>query len=281
MIDLDSGDSEEPRAQAAFRLHLEPERPLEIDDLTSALGSLSRQYQKSVMGEGHAEKVGDPRLLISSIHPGSIEINFIPDILAFGVMLWPLIDVADTLNKFVENVDKLLGFFVKDTPPPDGAVTIKDCDDAINIVKPIANSGGSQTFNVISGGLTVNVLQLQQQQAKKIKENATHEKARLQFPKSERKQRVSMVWKQLARDKGKVGGTQSPDKAQIDEIDSKPHPAFFTDDTAYLKKEMIDDQENPMQKVYFVDVEVSRVEDKVRAYRIVGYHGTDDLYDVA
>ena len=40
---------------------------------------------------------------------------------------------------------------------------------------------------------------------------------------------------------------------------------------------MIDDDENPMQKVYFVDVEVSRVNDKVMAYRVIGYHGKDDL----
>jgi hypothetical protein len=40
---------------------------------------------------------------------------------------------------------------------------------------------------------------------------------------------------------------------------------------------MISDEENPMQKVYFVDVEVSRVGGKVTAYRIVGFHGKDEL----
>jgi len=46
---------------------------------------------------------------------------------------------------------------------------------------------------------------------------------------------------------------------------------------SHVKKEMIDDEENPYQKVYFVDVEVLRVGDKVVAYRIVGYHGKEDL----
>ncbi len=40
---------------------------------------------------------------------------------------------------------------------------------------------------------------------------------------------------------------------------------------------MIDDQENPYKKVYFVDVAVSRVHGKVVSYRVIGYHGADDL----
>jgi hypothetical protein len=46
---------------------------------------------------------------------------------------------------------------------------------------------------------------------------------------------------------------------------------------AYLKREMIDDQQNPYQNVYFVDVEISRTGGKITAYRIVGYHGADQL----
>jgi len=88
-----------------------------------------------------------------------------------------------------------------------------------------------------------------------------------------------MVWSQLARDAAKTGGDKrSPDKGLIAEIDPKPHPVFFAEDMAYLKKEMIDDEENPYQKVFFVDVEIARLPgDRVGNYRIVGYHGKDDL----
>jgi hypothetical protein len=44
-----------------------------------------------------------------------------------------------------------------------------------------------------------------------------------------------------------------------------------------LKRQMIDDEENPYQNVYFVDVEVSRVNGKVVSYRVIGYHGSEIL----
>ena len=80
----------------------------------------------------------------------------------------------------------------------------------------------------------------------------------------------------MDRDAAKTQGS-SPDKALIEEIDSKAKSVFFADEFSYLKKEMIDNQDNPYQKVYFVDVEVSRIEGRVTAYRIVGFHGTDDI----
>jgi hypothetical protein len=45
----------------------------------------------------------------------------------------------------------------------------------------------------------------------------------------------------------------------------------------YLKREMIDDEENAFQSVYFVDVSVSRVAGRIVAYRIIGYHGKEPL----
>jgi hypothetical protein len=44
-----------------------------------------------------------------------------------------------------------------------------------------------------------------------------------------------------------------------------------------IKKQMIDDEVNPYQNVYFVDVSVSRIADKVVAYRVIGYHGKEEL----
>ena len=52
---------------------------------------------------------------------------------------------------------------------------------------------------------------------------------------------------------------------------------FFTDEMSFLKKDMIDDEANPLQMVYFVDVSISRVMAKITAYRIVGFHGKEPL----
>ena len=59
--------------------------------------------------------------------------------------------------------------------------------------------------------------------------------------------------------------------------DPKPHAVLFTESMAYLKREMIDDEKNAFQTVYFVDVSISRAAGRIVAYRIIGYHGKEPL----
>ena len=109
--------------------------------------------------------------------------------------------------------------------------------------------------------------------------NAQRRKAELQVSaKPEKAQRVSMTWTRLDKHKVTIGGKQSADRGIIEELDPKPHAVFFTDEMTVLKDEMIADEENPYQQVYFVDVEISRAAGgKITAYRIVGYHGKEEL----
>ena len=129
-------------------------------------------------------------------------------------------------------------------------------------MKPIANHGGTQTFNVIHGGVTFNILTMDAPQASEILEVATHKKALLQNSDAETRQRVPMVWKRLDRDATSPEAKSSPDRALIEEIDEKPRPVFFTDEMSFLKKQMIDDEVNPYQSVFFVDVSISRIRER-------------------
>jgi hypothetical protein len=162
---------------------------------------------------------------------------------------------------------------------PETGVTLRDCEDAINISNPIAQHGGVQTFNIVQDQRVTNVFITDTRTARRVVENAASKKAELQAPDSppEKRQRVSMTWSRLDKDQTKKSG-RSPDRAVIEELNPKAHAVFFTDNMAFLKKEMMDDADNPYQQVYFVDVEVSRAAGgKITAYRVVGYHGKDDL----
>jgi hypothetical protein len=196
-----------------------------------------------------------------------------------GPLLVPLIDKYEMLQKFAKHVKELIDFF-SGKEKTKSEISVRDCDDAINIVKPIAEHGGTQTFNVFNGPTSITVLSTNTRQARQVIESAVQQKTELLgvTPETEKRQRVSMTWSRLDRDKAKVEGKTTPDRCAIEEIDPKPHAVFFTDEMAFLKAEMITDEDNPYQKVYFVDVEVSRAAGgKVTAYRIVGYHGKDDL----
>lgn len=262
---------------ALFKLHLEPDEPIGVYELTGALGSLAHQYEVFIRDRAWTPTPSKARLLISSVSPGSIDINFLPDWAAAVPFFAPFLSDMTVVTEFAGHIKDLLDRFWPGKEKS-GKIesSIRDCDDAINIVKPIASHGGTQQFNIFNGPVNLNIVTLDSQDARRITEEAARERAKLQSPNAERKERVSMVWKRLDRDAVKSEGS-TPDKALIEEIDPRPKPVLFADDLSYLKREMIEDEANPYQKVYFVDVEVSRVSGKVTAYRVSGYHGKDDL----
>jgi hypothetical protein len=265
-------------ADPVLQLHLEPQQPLEVSELTATLGSIARQYQELIAEEKLLGKAGEAKLLVSSVSPGSIDISLVPDFAPFAVLsgplLAPLIDKYQLIEKFGARLKKLIEYFVKDEK---GSVSVKDCDDAVNIARPIAKHGGHQTFNIIKAGVVQPIIVIDARTARQLVEGAIRRKSEIQTPNAEIKQRVPMIWSRLDRIGAKTSGVRSPDRGLIEEIDPKPHAVLFTDELTYLKAEMIADEENPMQKIYFVDVEVSRAQGKVAAYRIVGYHGKEDL----
>jgi hypothetical protein len=173
-------------AEPVLQLHLEPQEPIEVYELTGALGSLARQYQVFAVANSLSEKAGDARLLVSSVKPGSIDISFLPDWLdtaTMGGLLIRFIDKYEVIQNFAKQIRELLDFFGGQKSKAN--ISVSDCDDAINIVKPTAAHGGTQTFNVFNGPVSLNVLSVNTSQARQIIERATTEKLALQGVKPE------------------------------------------------------------------------------------------------
>lgn len=138
-----------PTDDPLLQLHLEPAGPIEIGELTAALNSLGRQYQSFALENQLAKAPNEARLLVDTVSPGSIDISFLPDydqILLAAGLLTPLIDKAELIAKFARSLKTLLDLFKKDKVEAGDReeITAKDCDDAINILKPIANHGGTK-----------------------------------------------------------------------------------------------------------------------------------------
>ena len=164
--------------------------------------------------------------------------------------LLPIIDQLALVRKFAEHIKWLLEGFLPKPNQPNPEPTIKQCDDAINIVKPIANNGGTQNFYVAKGDMTVNILEVTATDARSLTNKATMIKAQLKGSNVETAQRVPMIWKRLDSDDATLDGI-SPDKATIEEIDPRPRPVLFTDEMASLKRAMIEDEEKPFRKGLF------------------------------
>jgi len=262
-----------------LQMHLAPKEPIAVYELTAALSSMWRQY--SIFAEKNYDlaKPSQIKLFVSSVSPGSIDISLLPDLKDALAISAPIVSQLAVVNGFANHVKELISTFSakKADPGKDSDdITVKDCDYVINITKPVAEHGGTQTFNVYKGPVLHQTFNVTAPEARQMIESAGRKKAELQFPEAERHQRVPMVWNRLDRNPAKQQGS-SPDKAVIYDIDERPRSVFFTDELSYLKKDMVEGESQPFQKVYHVDVEVSRVNGKVMSYRVVGYHGSDDL----
>lgn len=256
-----------------LQLHLEPDNPIEISELTGALSGLARQYDVFAKEIELYPPTERARLLVSSVSPGSIDINFITETAA---VLAPVLSGLETATAFAKHLKDLFGLFSGEKDPPKEGITVKDCDDVIAINKPVANNGGSQTFNTFQGPVINHIFQVNAPEAMRIIANASNCRSALQLPNADRRERVSMIWKRLDKDQVRTKGS-TPDKGLIEDIDPRPRAVHFTDNMTFLKREMMQDTENPYLYVYYVDVEVSRVSGLVIAYRVVGYHGKEGL----
>lgn len=267
--------SQEVLDHPPFQLHIEPDQPIELGDMLKALGSVEHQFEQFVARQGIGP-AKEAKLLVSSVKPGSIDIGLLPDFATMGSILAPAMVYSAPVLKFIASLKDLLDKFKKKGDPVEGT-TVKDCNDAINITRPVASSGGSQTFNVYNGTVYQPVLHVSAPEAREIMQRATEQRALLEAGDNEVAQRVPLVWHGMDTGEARTDGKRSPDKAIIEEIDKKERPVFFQDDFSHIKKAMIDDQDNPYKKVYFVDVTVSRVAGKVVSYRVIGFHGSEDL----
>tara|TARA_R110002124_G_scaffold10096_9_gene50937 strand:- start:5170 stop:5982 length:813 start_codon:yes stop_codon:yes gene_type:complete len=261
-----------------LRLHIETVHSIPVEDLSNSLNAYGHQYQQFAVDQGFAPKAGDARLLVSSVSRGSIDIAFIPELVAVGMTLLPLVEQGTLVVKFADQLISLIRQFQGHSVDDTGRnITVADCDDVANIVSPVADNGGTQHITVINGGVTVNQITVTQEQAHKIRKVARATKEALSVPLLEIRKAVSLTWQQLAKDAPKTQGKRSPDQGLIEEIDKSAHAVLFTEETAHLKAELIADGENPYRMVYFVDVEVSRISDRVVSYRVCGFHGKEEL----
>ena len=89
---------------AQLQLHIEPQEPIEVYELTAALSALSRQYNLYVDRQRYFEKAGDARLLVSSVSPGSIDINFVPDLSSAIAFAAPIVSDLKVVSDFAGHI---------------------------------------------------------------------------------------------------------------------------------------------------------------------------------
>ena len=156
-------------------------------------------------------------------------------------------------------------FYLLPSIPHEEAPTKRNAAQAIAVMEPVAKDGGANLFFNVSGDVRVHHHHYESRYDSQ-KANAIQNSARRflgeTVPKNEIHQDEILSLFQVRGDaSAKVG-----DRGIIESISPRPVKLIFASEE--VKRQIIDQPENPFQKLFLVDVEAKATEGKVRLYRI-------------
>lgn len=237
-------------------------RPVELIDFTSSLTALGEQYRRFVESVGRTDPdVGDTRLFVHEIRPGSIIAELVPlkDQLAmFAGSAVSAIEFAKDLRAIYEF------FLIGRGPDPERAK--QDYINCAQILNPVAKDQGSQVlFNVQHMERPEFHLHVTATEAAAIQHRIGNHVAMMsERPMSGVLDKAIFYWYQVRDDLKASAG----DRGVIEAVDNRPRKVVFASEDA--KKEMLEGA--IFRQVYVVDVEVATVAGKPTVYKILRFH---------
>ncbi len=236
---------------------LENSKPVDLLDLTSSLAAFGQAYSDYVARAGYDIEPGNVRLFIREIRTGSV----IATLVSMADQASWVLSHFDAAAGFVSQFDQILHYFLLLPPiPHEEAPTKRDAAQAIAVMEPVAKDGGANLFLNVSGDVHIH------HHYDSLKANAIQNSARRfigeTVPTNEVHQDQILSLFQVRGDvSAKVG-----DRGIIESISPRPVKLIFASEN--VKRQIVDQPDNPFQKLFLVDVEAKATEGKVRLYRI-------------
>ena len=245
-------------------------QPVDLLDLTSSLNAFSREYEANLKKNRPGLHSEESRLLVVDVRRGSIIFEIV-------VALAPFVSQVEILNTtvdFVKNMKDALGFLsVPNGRLPDtNTQQLKNLNDT---VKTIANdsNGHLEIYARHEDGRVIQEIVVRKNDAINIQANAAAQRKEIGHQESERLNRVLMRLHQSSVEDLRLGKRTS-EKGVVEKIDLIPRTLIYVSDHAgrVIKAAISDQQGNPFQKAFVVDVDVETINGKPRAYRILDVH---------
>lgn len=248
---------------ALLTVKYEPQRPVELLDLTASLHALGSRY-RDYANESGFDPEADIGLYIDHLRSGSIiaTLKTLSDQYSF------VHDHLDLLAGFIANWNEAAQFFLALVPykfsPP---VTKVHAEQLSQFLEPVAKDGGSQVFLSINSTapVTVNNFHFNSQQASAAQNNIRRFIGK-QPSQEEFFQNEVLYLRQASGDFTARAG----DKGVIEKFSNRAVRLRFMNDDA--KKAVIDTPENPFKMAFIVDGKISTVEGKPALYQIYVVH---------
>jgi hypothetical protein len=253
-------------------LKINNKNPLELNELTNSLNALAKEYDYFVKNEFGYTKI-DRKLEIKKLEQGSLII----DLAAVAI---PLMDNVNVIYDFGKHLIDTLDHFVGKTKTDLPVTSKRTCDNLNNFINPIANDiGSSITININNSENTSVIVReydniacnAAQNHITKYKQNLLEEE-----PSVQRKQAFYWISASFAKTFNNFSRDNS-DRGVIEKFDKKAHKVIFENETdrTLMTKYNPEFQKDWQELVYIVDVEIIKIQDVIRTYKILAVHYND------
>ena len=262
-----------------LRIHIENKQPVQLDDLTNSLQALQREYK--TFYKENSDKLGiekqDIKLYINKVKEGSIIIDLMVAsmpliancnaVIQFGSYLKDAVEyfVAKKFNdnkKYKKSTAKNIKDFIE--------VNAKDVEGSVIKAEQVHIENHNETiinnFFVFANQET-NALQNKLSKYEEECEKNEEEQDITTFSK------VMMYW-----DVANFNNEKAINKVIIEKIDKKSHRVVFLNenDKKQTMSNNVNYPDNAWQDlVYFVDIEVEKIQDKIQCYKVLKVYFED------
>jgi hypothetical protein len=242
-------------------VEIKNEQPVDLVDFTTSMMALAQEFQEFANASS-AEDDGPSniKLFVREMRSGSI----IADLIPIAQQADWILDHKDVLGAFVGNLQELANYFLG-TKGHAKEPTGSEAKRLAQILEPIAKDGGAQLNIQATDQAKVEIhnhFHLSSRDANAI-QNGIRRFLGPDLPALEIRRDQLMTLEQVKN----VAKSKTGDRAIIEAIWPKAVKVHFLSDEA--KSRVLNLEENPLQKIFVVDVEVHSSGGKPALYRVI------------
>lgn len=243
-----------------LEVHLYNSKPIEVVDLADMMTALADEYSSFCGKKGYES---GSKLFVSEVRKGSV----ILDLIASAGPI-SMLDNVNTIVEFGTHIKNAYNFLRGNTSEKPESVDVETYKNFKKIVEPSCKDPDSRfSVSVVnSPNASINVMvDGVSHDAGVVKQRANAKDGMENLPSVVREEKIVVILSQLRN-----SGDSVVDRGIIEKFSKTPKKLISVDEN--FKKDVLDSNENAFRYGYVVDVEVTKIGDRVLAYRILKYH---------
>ena len=259
----------------ALLIKITHSQPIEVKDFVATMNSIGNLFDDFCKENGDSADARKAKLYVEKIEHGSIEIFLTEAVTALAL---PYIENINLIMEFAGHIKNVIQYFTqgKGDKPKLTQRELKNYKDVFAITA--GDNKGKTEIGAIETGNKENIFN--NCTFNYFESNAAQnqiERAEKELKDSEPSEKIyERQLMTIFQMRGNMG-TDTGNRAIVDNLSSKSFPVVF--ETDELKREILNNDENPTKKGFLVDVIIQTIGGKPAVYKIIRLHEIISLDD--